>query len=178
MTLRNDADLAIAHRGAREAWAFEFGGSFADLQNLSPDVIADALGLWGPVADAHMDRIDTEALSEFGFAKYLSESCGFDISPEYTDELDSKRAPILMVYSDGLGDSERLFAPEPPFVFLGKFTDPESIPTFTPLESEAAEGQLPQGKPAKSDARISGMVATIVLIFLALFVFAFVWIAG
>lgn len=31
------------------------------------------------------------------------------------------------------------------------------------------------GKPPKSDARISGMVAAAVLVFLALFVVTFVW---
>lgn len=35
----------------------------------------------------------------------------------------------------------------------------------------------PDRKPTKSDARISGMVATAVLIFLALFTVIFVWIA-
>ena len=37
--------------------------------------------------------------------------------------------------------------------------------------------QDPNRKPPKSDARISGMVATAVLIFLALFTVIFVWIA-
>ena len=35
----------------------------------------------------------------------------------------------------------------------------------------------PDRKPAKSDARIGGMVATAALIFLALFTLAFIWIA-
>lgn len=33
-------------------------------------------------------------------------------------------------------------------------------------------------KPPKSDARIGGMVATVVLVFLAIFVTIFVWTAG
>lgn len=170
-------DLLIPHRGAREAWAFEFGGPFEELANLSAETIADALGLWGPVAEAHMDRLDMDAMSDIGFATYLSGPCGFKIDPSDTERLDAIRMPVLMVYADGLGESERLFAPEPPFAFIGKFTDPATLPTFTSVESESAKGQLPQGKPPMSNARISGMVATVVLIFLALFVALFVWIA-
>ena len=35
----------------------------------------------------------------------------------------------------------------------------------------------PDGKPPKSDARIGGMVATAVLVFLAVFTILIVWIA-
>jgi hypothetical protein len=37
--------------------------------------------------------------------------------------------------------------------------------------------QDPDQKPPKSDARIGGMVATAVLIFLAIFTTVFIWIA-
>jgi hypothetical protein len=37
--------------------------------------------------------------------------------------------------------------------------------------------QHPDRKPPKSDARIGGMVATAVLVFLAIFTVIFVWIA-
>lgn len=37
--------------------------------------------------------------------------------------------------------------------------------------------QDPDPKPPKSDARIGGMVATAVLVFLAIFTVIFVWIA-
>lgn len=49
-----------------------------------------------------------------------------------------------------------------------------------PLESEAAKGTLSGGpaKAPKSDARMSGMVAAVVLVFLAIFVVAFVLMAG
>ena len=36
----------------------------------------------------------------------------------------------------------------------------------------------PDRKPTKAEMRTGGMVATLVLVFLALFVVAFVWIAG
>lgn len=38
--------------------------------------------------------------------------------------------------------------------------------------------QDPDRKPPKSDARIGGMVATAVLVFLAVFTTVIVWIAG
>jgi hypothetical protein len=52
------------------------------------------------------------------------------------------------------------------------------IAPMTDLESDSAQGQLPEGRPPMSPARISGMVATAVLLFLAVFVVLFVWIAS
>jgi hypothetical protein len=38
--------------------------------------------------------------------------------------------------------------------------------------------QEPERKPTKAEMRIGGKVATVVLVFLALFTMAFVWLAG
>lgn len=53
-------------------------------------------------------------------------------------------------------------------------------PSLTPLQSESAKGAVPPTptKPLKSDARIGGMVATFVLLFLFALVGMMIWIAS
>lgn len=53
-------------------------------------------------------------------------------------------------------------------------------PSMTPLQSESAKGAVPPAlaKPPKSDARIGGMVAIFVLLFLFALVGLMIWIAA
>lgn len=55
-----------------------------------------------------------------------------------------------------------------------------SAPSMTPLQSESAKGTVPPAsvKPPKSDARIGGMIAIYVLLFLFALVGLMIWIAG
>jgi hypothetical protein len=46
------------------------------------------------------------------------------------------------------------------------------------LDTDAAKAMLPQPKPPKSDARMSGMVATAALLVMFLLVAIMIWIAG
>ncbi|MEO5621317.1 MAG: hypothetical protein ABIQ85_10385, partial [Cypionkella sp.] len=61
---------------------------------------------------------------------------------------------------------------------IGLYREDTPQIVFEPLPDAAATGEVPQGKPVWSNARIGGMVATAVLIFLAIFTVLFIWMAG
>ena len=140
--------------------------------------LADALGI-SPDHD-FIEVFDVADLKDYGFARYLSEANGFDDSDlsDDADMLDALTGHVLLVFSQSLPRAGGRFTPKPPLEFIARYERKPDIPSFDDVESESAAGMLPQGKPPKSDARMSGMVATVVLIFLALFVAAFVWVGG
>ena len=139
--------------------------------------LGDALGL-SPYPDQDfVELFDLDTIQDFGFSRYLSEANGMDIG-EDAAKLDALRGGVALVFSQALKGGQTRFAPKAPLSFIGRYALPVDLPTHEKLTSTSAEGLLPQGKPVKSDARIGGMVATFVLIFLALFVTLFVWISG
>ncbi|WP_417259757.1 hypothetical protein [Celeribacter sp.] len=138
--------------------------------------LGDALGLSSYPDQDFVELFDLSTLQEYGFSRYLSEANGMDIG-EDAAKLDALHGGVALVFSQALSGQER-FAPKAPLSFVGRYALPVDLPTHEKLTSTSAEGLLPQGKPVKSDARIGGMVATFVLIFLAVFVTLFVWISG
>ena len=162
---------------ARRVWVFAYDGTAEEMDALSPETLAEGLGVWAaPDTDA-MEHFDLSTLTEYGFARYLSEANGMELG-EDAEMLGTLTGPVLLVFSQGLNEKERRFDPEPPFRLIGRYGVPADLTLSPDLSSESALGQLPAGKPPASSARISGMVATLVLIFLALFVVAFVWVGG
>ncbi|AJE48996.1 hypothetical protein [Celeribacter indicus] len=167
----------IPQSGARLVWVFSYDGTIDGLEALSPEALAEALGLQAAPEESAVEWFDVSTLNDYGFSRYLSEASGMEIRDEAA-KLDALDGPVLLVFSTGLNEKDTTFAPKPPFRLVGRYGTPVELPPHTGLESMSAEGQLPQGAPPASNARISGMVATVVLIFLAIFVVAFVWIGG
>lgn len=167
----------IPHQGARLIWVFAFDGPLAELEAMSPEALAEALGLWAAPDPAAVERFDLTSLADYGFARYLSEASGVAIGDDAA-RLDALTGVVLLIHSKGLNDQERKFAPEPPFALIGRYGTPPDLTPQIDIDTGSAKGVLPQGKPPKTPARISGMVATVVLIFLAFFVAAFVWVGG
>lgn len=163
--------------GQKLVWAFSYEGPIDALEALSPEELAEALGLWATPDMDHVERFDLDSMRDYGFARYLSEASGFEIG-EDASRLDALTGPVLLIHAKALNEKDTRFAPEPPFALIGRYGTGLDIPPVIGIESDSAKGQLPQGKPPKSSARISGMVATFVLIFLAIFVAVFVWIGG
>ncbi|MEG3661794.1 hypothetical protein [Celeribacter halophilus] len=169
--------LDIPHMGRKLVWVLSFDGTLDELEALTPEAIAEALGLWAAPDMAHVERFDMATMRDYGFARYLSEAGGFDIG-DAAPLLDALTGPVLLIHAKALNDEDTRFSPEPPFQLIARFGTAHDIPPVIGIDSESAKGQLPQGKPPKSPARMSGMVATVVLVFLAFFVAAFVWIGG
>lgn len=169
--------LDIPHSGQRLVWVFDFDGPLAELEAMAPEDLAEALGLWAAPDPTAVERFELETMADYGFARYLSEANGVAIGDQ-TEALDARTGPVLLLFSNGLNEKDSRFAPEPPFSLIGRYGMPLDLPSVIGIDTESADGLLPQGKPPKSAARMSGMVATVVLIFLAIFVAAFVWVGG
>ncbi|MCG3269357.1 hypothetical protein [Yoonia sp. I 8.24] len=136
-----------------------------------------ALGLTHIDTD-FIEVFDADTIRDYGFAKYLTEANGMDpaqVNPE-TAMLAAITGHVLLVFSDALNG--KTLAPTAPLRFIGRYSSAQSLHPVQKIETEAAKGVLPQPKPPKSDARMSGMVATAALVVMFLIVAMMIWIAG
>ena len=143
----------------------------------NPAALTAALGVTH-IDDAHIEIFDVETIRDYGFAKYLTEAHGMNaeqIAPEAT-MLSAIDGHVLLVFSDAL--DRQTLAPNPPLRFIGRYSAALVVSPVQRIETEAAKGILPQRKPPKSDARMSGMVATAALLVMFLIVGIMIWIAG
>lgn len=178
--------LDIRNAPYRSVWLFKIDLPEDEIDWFSHEIINDDAQIW-PLGTAlgvqpfpdhdFVEVLDLEALKAYGFSNYLTEGNGLEINDD-AQILDNLAGHILLVFSQGLKNGQSKFAPSAPLSFVARYNQPQTTPTHEALESTSAAGELPQGKPAKSDARVGGMVATFVLIFLAIFVALFVWIGG
>ncbi|RYG90434.1 hypothetical protein EU803_14525 [Loktanella sp. IMCC34160] len=140
----------------------------------------------GPVAVAlgveELDEIRTEIvtladLGELGLAGYLRD--GYGIGQDALAALDVDAAEVLILSATALPEGTGTLRPAPSLRFIGQFHENRPPVTFHPLPEGTAEGILaPEPTPRPmSDARIGGMVATAVLVLLALLVVVMIWIA-
>lgn len=180
------AALDISTAPHRSLWIFAIDLPESDIDAFSHETIEEnnhqwplgtALGV-SPFPDHDfVEVLDLEALRAYGFSNYLTEGNGLDIGDD-AEMLDALTGHVLLVFSQGVEKGQTAFAPQAPLTFVSRYSQSQQMPVLEPLTSDAAEGQIPQGKAPKSDARIGGMVATYVLIFLFVFVALFVWMAG
>ncbi|RPE66277.1 hypothetical protein EDD53_1977 [Pacificibacter maritimus] len=180
------AALAIKNAPYRSVWIFKIDLNDDEIDTFSHEVIEEDNHIWplgtalgiNPFPDHDfVEVLDLDALRSYGFANYLIEANGLDLG-EDAQKLDDLSGHILLVFSQAVESGQTEFAPTAPLSFVGRYHQAIDTRQVEPMVSLAAKGQLPQGKPVKSDARIGGMVATFVLIFLAIFVTVFVWIGG
>jgi hypothetical protein len=127
-----------------------------------------------------VEVLDLDDLSGLGLAAYLTEGVGLEpeqIAPMRA-EIDALVGHVLIVHSSAAQGRAMVLAPAPSLRLIGVYDVPVPPVQFEPLPTRSAEGLImPPAGPAKSDARIGGMVATAVLLFLAVFTVVFIWIA-
>ena len=167
------SELTFDNRhGQRAVWIFAVDLPDCDVPPL------DALGV--PVDPAHATLIHTRDIAEYGIVNYLTEANDLDPAQVEADraKLESLNGPLLLVYANALPETGS-FAPRAPLVFIGHYTGARAAHDPTPIKSRAAEGDMlgPQ-KKAPSDAAMSGRIAMIALIVMALLVGAMVFIGG
>jgi len=133
------------------------------------------------VIDAtHVVQFPLSDLEGVGLTEYLIEGMGLSEGAVEADvlKLDALRGHVLILKGSAfMGETLDTLA-RPPLLHVGTYPETGAPVLLEPLKSEAAKGQLSQGKPPKSEARISGMIAFYVLLFLAFFVVLFVWLAS
>jgi len=154
------------------------------LQRLTPSErlnwLSQALG--GADLTAHAELFPVSDLDEVGLAGYLSEGHGIDqtaLAPDLP-KLAALSGWVAVLPSTGLATAGTLpLAPE--VTLIATYSEPQTDWTPVALETDSAAPHSAPNAPVKkpmSDARIGGMVATAVLLFLAVFVIIFVWIGG
>lgn len=137
-----------------------------------------ALGLTEGDVD-YIEVFPTKNLEGLGLAEYLVEGLGALEGEVKADKgkLGALGGWVMVVQSKAFSGPGPL-SPQPALTLIGVYGQ-EGV-DFTPVTvtSEAAELYSAPQKKTMSEARISGMVATVVLLFLALFVVMFVLIGG
>lgn len=140
------------------------------------DLLAALLGV-DMLDPAGVEVFDLADLEGVGLAAYLTQGNGVAEAQIAADRarLSALRGPVLILHASAFDGRATTLHPDPRLRFVGRYGEELPPPVqFEPLPDAAARGLLPQGKPVMSDARMSGMVATVVLLFLAIFTVIFV----
>lgn len=147
----------------------------------TPATINRALGVTNLDSD-FVELFPLSNLDGLGLAGYLTEGLGVaaeDVKPN-ASRLNAMSGHVLIVLSQAFGGFETTITPTAPLKWIGTYTEEGASMKFEPLPSEGAKGttEAPTGKPAKSDARIGGMIAMYALIAMFAFVALLIWVAG
>ncbi|WP_147126082.1 hypothetical protein [Shimia ponticola] len=122
-------------------------------------------------------------LEELGLVGYLRDGQGVPEEALAADraKLSALSGWVAVVPSSAFSDEGGTYDLAPEVTLIGTYAEDGVDWTGEALAAQSAapfsSAPLP-GKKAKSDARIGGMVATAVLLFLAAFVVVFIWLAG
>lgn len=170
--------LSIPPGPERCVWVFAINLPEAEATAFTRGPLAEALGV-DRVDPAHTELIDADTFTEYGLTRYLAEGQGIaedSLAPD-TGKLDALRGPVLLVFRPALGQGN--LSPRPPLRLIGRYDEVPSPGRIGMAAYDAEADILPAQAPKRpSDAAMSGRVATVVLILLAIFVALFIWGAG
>ncbi|MEL6684625.1 MAG: hypothetical protein AAFN63_05580 [Pseudomonadota bacterium] len=147
----------------------------------TPAPIHRALGVTHLDSD-FVELFPLSNLGGLGLAGYLTEGLGVaeaDVKPNAA-RLNAMSGQVLIVLSQAFGGFETTITPTAPLKWIGTYTEEGASVKFEPLPSDGAKGatETSSGKPAKSDARVGGMIAMYALIAMFAFVGLLIWVAG
>ncbi|WP_113912401.1 hypothetical protein [Roseovarius dicentrarchi] len=133
----------------------------------------------------HIEVFDASDLAGVGLPKYLIDGHAIpedQIAPMRT-RLDGQTGTVLVATSRAFANTAQTLSPRAPLRLIASFSEAHTPITFGALPDASAQPQQPEPEapaPRKkpSDAAMSGRVATVVLLILALLVTVMVWIAG
>lgn len=145
--------------------------------------LATALGT--PSLDpADVQLVDVGTLGDLGFAGFLQAAYGISTDQIVPAVLNAE-GHVAVLRSGAFGGRETMLSEAGGAELIATLDEPQAAPPLaTPLSSDSAEsgslaaGDAPHTRKRMSDARIGGMVATVVLLFLAIFVVVFVLIGS
>ena len=154
--------------------ALETAEDFAPLEKALGVIIAEP---------QDVQLIAADSLRGLGLAPFLA--MGYGVSSADLDAAigmqDATEDSFVVFRSGAFGGAAVTLTQGPDAELVAIFNeDGPDAPSLTPLTSESAAGVVEpaQSKPTKSNARISGMVATIALLVLFALVAVMIWVAG
>lgn len=132
---------------------------------------------------ADVQVVSPDALRDMGLSTFLAMAYGIDAgalaaTPGLEDGPD---AAVAILRSGAFGGAAVALNDSPDARLIATLQeDTPAAASLGGLQSQAAMGAIspPPGKPAKSDARIGGMVATLALLVLFALVGIMIWVAG
>jgi hypothetical protein len=126
----------------------------------------------------YIDVLDLSALQEVGLIAYLTD--GTDVDPadlaEDRTRLEGVRGWVVVVLSAAFKGNGQVIPGDPRLALIGTYSQRGIDWSSVPIETTSAAPPL--AKPQKTDARVGGMVAMAVLLFLAVLVTALVLLSG
>jgi hypothetical protein len=147
----------------------------------APAAIKQALGVT-QLDNKFIELFPLGNLEGVGLAGYLTDGLGVskaDVAP-HASRLNGMTGQVLIVLSAAFGGKEATLTPTAPLKWIGTYLEEGANMAFEPLVSDAAKGTLDTKptKPAKSDARVGGMIAMYALIAMFAFVGLLIWVGG
>ncbi|MEO1638012.1 MAG: hypothetical protein AAFU41_02035 [Pseudomonadota bacterium] len=158
---------------------------FATEGTMTPDMLAKTPeGLQALLGAAlNPDFVDIVKISDLGemrLSDYIAE--GYDMTPDPVDKaaVDAIAGTAVLILSRATGGQEVTLSLADGLTHVTTYAPFAKISPPEQLTSESATGtaETPVAKPRKSDARMSGMVATYALLALFALVGLMVWVAG
>jgi hypothetical protein len=149
------------------------------LLDLRPNPQADLLGV-DHVDEDFVEIFDLANLAGLGLAEYLIVGNGIpetQVAPDRA-RLDALKGHVLILFESAISDWPVTLNPDPRLILIGSYTEEVPPVKFEPLPNADAKGILTPPAQKYSNARMSGMVATAALLFLAVFTVVFVWIGA
>lgn len=131
----------------------------------------------------HIDIFDAADLTGVGLSGYLSEGHAIpdDQINEARAQLEALQGTLMVVTSSAFLGQAQTLTPRAPLRLIASFSRAQDPITFQPLPDASARTPVFEEKPPRktpSDAAMSGRVASVVLLVLALLVLVMVWIAS
>ena len=180
-----DHHVRAGERGRVRVFALDYQLSMEIAHIGTYDRLYRALGVDG-LQDEDVQIVDIKALEELGLSGFLTEGYGVSEAEvsQIAETLDALQGKVAVIRSGAFQGAEVTLPSASEARLVAILGEPEAeLPSPVPLESDSARAgsvdvHETTSRPPKSDARIGGMVATAVLVFLAIFVVGFVWMAG
>ena len=176
--------IPARERGVVRVFALSMTDPEARALSQNPDAIAQALGTDGLLDMNHVELFPITDLEGVGLAGYLNEGAGVPADALARDrgKLDKLGGWVLVLFSLAFEDRATTLHPASNLTLIGTYgetrTDYSADDTLT---SDAAKPNTAPPETVKkrpSDAAMSGRVATLVLILLAIFTYVFIRMAG
>lgn len=145
-----------------------------------PAMVAHAFGADLANPD-HLEVFEATKIAPVGLTAYLAEGHGIDPADLAGEaaRLDGLTGTLAVLSARAFAGGRGTVTMVAGLALVATFREAAAkTGAPLPIETESAKGNLSGGAPAKSDARVGGMVAMVVLVFLALFVAFFVLAGG
>lgn len=148
------------------------------VRDKTPQGLAEIFG--AELDPTYVDIVQISDLGGMSLSAYIAE--GYDMVPDATDEnaLSGLTGTAILVLSRAAMGQDLVLTPASGIIHVTTLSPTIEIrtPESLPVASAKSSVQPETGKPAKSDARIGGMIATYALIFMFAFIAVIIWIAG